>query len=364
MQVSEIIEKLQKAAKDLLETTGFVKVIKIRSEFENLKKSGFRPDLAFMVQVREQDKYVLIFEIKSLGQPRYVRMAANQLQSFIRKKQDFYAVFGAPFVSEESRQICKEEGIGFIDLAGNCFFKFDNVYLSAEGRPNPYPGTRPLKSIFSSKSTRVLRILLKNPKKSWLLKDLAEVSKISIGQASNIKKRLSEYEMIKEKDVGKRTEFWLSNPQTLLSKWENYYTYRSNKIKNYSSLEDVKVIEDKLADYFKANNIPYAFTLASGASRIAPFLRYNRVFCYVDGPIESIAEDLKLKEVISGPNVSLLLPYDGGVFYGLQEIQNLKVVSDVQLYLDLKNYKERGEEAANFILNERLKKQWSQDEPF
>lgn len=359
MQVFEIVEKLQKVAKDLLETTGFVKVIKIRSEFETSKK--FKPDLAFMVQVREQNKYVLIFEIKSLGQPRYVRMAANQLQSFIGKKQDFYGVFGAPFLSEESRQICKEEGIGFIDLAGNCLFKFDNVYLSIEGRPNPYPNRRPLKSIFSSKSTRALRVLLSNPKKNWLLKDMVKESNISIGQASNIKKRLLEYEMIKEKGLGKREGFWLSNPQTLLSKWENHYSYRSNKIKNYYLLEDEKTIEEKLADYFKANNIPYAFTLTSGASRIAPFLRYNRVFCYVDGPFESIAEDLKLKEVTSEPNVSLLFPYDNGVFYGSQEIQNLKVVSDVQLYLDLKNYKERGEEAANFILNERLKKQWSQD---
>lgn len=360
MKEPEIIEKLQKVAKDLLESTGFVKVTNIKSEVEDTQLLGqrFRPDLIFEVQVREKNKYFLVFEIKSMGQPRYVRMAANQLQSIIGARQEFYGVFGAPFVSKESKQICHEDGIGFLDLAGNCLFKFDNVYMSIEGRPNPYPATRPLKSIFATKSTRALRVLLCNPKKDWFVKDLAREANISLGQASNLKKRLLEYELIEEIGDKKRMKFQLSDPQTLLSRWASNYSYRSNKIKNYYSLDDIKIIEDKLVDYFKANQIPYAFTLTSGASRVVPFLRYKRAFSYVEGPTESIAQELRLKEVSSGPNVSLLLPYDEGVFYGLQEIQDVKVVSDIQLYLDLKSYKERGEEAAEFILEQRLKKQW------
>lgn len=65
-----------------------------------------------------------------------------------------------------------------------------------------------------------------------------------------------------------------------------------------------------------------------------------------------------LKEVTSGPNVSVLEPYDEGVFYGLQEIDGTNVVSDIQLYLDLKNYKGRGEEAAEFLYEQRLRKLW------
>jgi hypothetical protein len=53
-----------------------------------------------------------------------------------------------------------------------------------------------------------------------------------------------------------------------------------------------------------------------------------------------------------------LEPYDEGVFYAVQEINGMQVVSDAQLYLDLKGYKERGEEAAQFLLENRLRKQW------
>jgi hypothetical protein len=49
------------------------------------------------------------------------------------------------------------------------------------------------------------------------------------------------------------------------------------------------------------------------------------------------------------------------VWVGIRIYQGLPVVSPVQLYLDLKGYKGRGEEAAQFILGQVLEKTWSQD---
>lgn len=356
----EIIYRLQGIVKELLESTGFVKVTDLKSEAQSTQLFGqrFEPDLIFEVQVRGKNKYLLVFEIKSMGQPRYVRSAANQLLSIVGTRREFYGVFGASFISEESRQICREQGIGFADLAGNCLFKFDNVYISIEGRPNPYPATRPLKSIFAPKSTRALRVLLCDPKKEWFVKDLARDANISLGQASNLKKRLLEYEFIEAMGDKKGMKFRLSDPKTLLSKWASNYTYRSNRITNLYCLDDVKTIENKLVDYCEAKQIPYAFTLTSGASRVAPFLRYRRVFAYVMDSSEKIAQELGWKEVPSGPNISLLEPYDEGVFYGLQNINGAKVVCDIQLYLDLQGYRERGEEAARFLFESRLTTRW------
>lgn len=91
---------------------------------------------------------------------------------------------------------------------------------------------------------------------------------------------------------------------------------------------------------------------------MAPFMRSKRVFVYIEKNIEAVARELDLKTVSSGANVVFLEPYDEGVFYGCQKINGENIVSDIQLYLDLRSYKERGEEAADFILNERLRKQW------
>jgi len=181
---------------------------------------------------------------------------------------------------------------------------------------------------------------------------------ISLGQASNLKRWLLDYELISEYAKQNRTRFRLSSPEKLLSKWVNYYSYRKNTIRNYYSLENVRTVEKTLADYFNKNKVQYAFTLASGAAKVAPFLRYSRVFCYVKGDLLSISKELGLKEVNSGPNITFLEPYDEGIFYNLQNVNDVNVVSDIQLYLDLKSYKERGEEAAELILEKRLKEKW------
>jgi len=285
-------------------------------------------------------------------------MAISQLKYMVGNKRNYYGVFAATFISEESKQICNENDIGFIDLAGNCLFKFENVYISIEGHPNPYPNTRPLKSIFATKSTRVLRVFLCNPKKEWFVRDIAKEANISLGQAFNIKQRLLEFEFIEATGSGKNSKIKLKKSEQLLREWSKNYTYRKNKIRNFYSMDDVGFLERKLNDYFKENQISYAFTLTSGASRVAPFLRYKRIFTYVNNNVDHIVKDLNFKEVSTGSNISFLEPYDEGIFYYLQEVNDVKVVSDIQLYLDLQGYMKRGEEAAEFLLESRLKNQW------
>ncbi len=69
---------------------------------------------------------------------------------------------------------------------------------------------------------------------------------------------------------------------------------------------------------------------------------------------------LGLKNVSTGPNVTLLEPYDEGVFYKTTYYGQFPVVSPVQLYLDLNGYKGRGEEAAQFLYEQRIEPLWSQ----
>ena len=359
MKEVECIESLQQMAEKLLQDTGIVEILSTQAEPERTsvlsEGASLVPDFVINVRTKDKEQYSLLFEVKSIGQPRYARMAANQLQTMTSQKQNAYGVFGAPYLSEESMAICRENDIGFIDIGGNCLLKFNNIYINIQGNPNPYPATRPLRSLFAQKSTRALRVLLCNPKRDWTVQDLAREAEISLGQASNVKKKLLENEFIEEDQSRK---FRIFNPEELLKKWAENYTYRKNNIKNYYSFDEIGVIEGKLASYCESNNIPYAFTLTSGASLVAPFLRYRRVFAYVMDSSEGIARALGWKEVSSGPNVSILEPYDEGVFYGLQNIDGTKVVCDIQLYLDLLSYRERGEEAARSLFESRLRTRW------
>jgi len=60
-------------------------------------------------------------------------------------------------------------------------------------------------------------------------------------------------------------------------------------------------------------------------------------------------EAVELKPVSTGPNVLMFIPYDEGVFYAAQKLKNRNIVSNIQLYLDLYNYKGRGKEQAEYL---------------
>jgi hypothetical protein len=358
MKETEVINKIKNNLKEIFSKIEFAKILEIVS-CPIIKSSGTgRPDLLAKIQIKNGSKYLLIFEVKTAGQPRYARMAISQLKDYLLGTNNSYGIFVSTFISEESRKICQKNGIGFMDLAGNCFLSFDNIFLNIEGLPNPFPDTRPLKTIFCSKSSRALRVMLCNPKKEWFVKYLAKEADISIGQASLLKNKLLENELIEELQVNNRVKFRLLNPERLLNEWAENYDYKNNEINNYYSLEDIETVEKKISDYCNSKKSIYAFTLTSGASKVAPFLRYNRIFFYYSDNIERISKELGFKKVTTGPNISILKPYDEGIYYGLQEIDGTSIPSDIQLYLDLITYKERGEEAAKFLLEKRIRKKW------
>jgi hypothetical protein len=54
-----------------------------------------------------------------------------------------------------------------------------------------------------------------------------------------------------------------------------------------------------------------------------------------------------------------MTPVDDDLFFGQQKIEEQFVVSDIQLYLDLStNRGSRGEENAEFLLEQRIKPRW------
>jgi hypothetical protein len=247
-------------------------------------------------------------------------------------------------------------------MCGNCLLAFDGVYVSVEGRPNLFRTGRGLKSLFTPKASRCVRAVLAEPNREWRVGDLAAEAQVSMGQAFNVKTILLNAEMIAEAGAGPGRRFWLVKPEELLLAWAADYSYTKNASTGYYSFDDTRTIERRLAEYCRSNNTTYALTLTSGAALVAPMLRYDTAFAYVAGSQDELRTALGLKPVDTGPNLVLMQPYDEGVFYGARDVGTAdfsgKVVSDEQLFIDLRSYKARGEEAADFILEQRLRPKW------
>jgi hypothetical protein len=351
MKSTEIEKRATTAIKSCLAEVPFIKVKRIRQDAQT---GSMKADLLIDFQIGDGPLRRMVVETKVNGQPRLAREAANRL---VRLRSGFpstYGVFMAPYISPASAEICKKEGIGYLDIAGNCGLCFEQIFIRREGIRNPFAERRDLRSLYAAKSTRVLRVLLMRSREWWKTQPLAKEAAVSLGQVANVKKLLRDREWIREDTEG----FKLSNPQGLLEEWSENYSYRKNIVRDFYSLQGPGEVEDAVATACSELDISYAFTGFSAARRVAPTVRGQRAMAYLSAIPQTLLEKTGLKEVTSGANASLMLPYDEGVYYMTREVDSLKVVCPVQLYLDLKAFKGRGEEAAEAIWKKELSTLW------
>jgi len=347
----ELLDKAEDAIRTSLEGVPFIKINAVQKD---AGLTRLKPDLWIKLAVPYGEQ-ILIAEVKSSGEPRFVREAAAQLLKYrYSAPPGTYGILVAPFISPRAAEICSEEKIGYVDLSGNCRLSFGQIYIERKGEPNLFAKKRDLRSLYSPKAERVLRVLLVNPHGFWKLQKLAEEAEVSIGQVSKVKKILTDQEWI-EPEPGR---IQLIKPIELLSDWAANYDSKRNVVRDFYTLKKTSEFEADLAEVCGQRGIEYALTGFSAAARLAPAVRYQRAMAYVNLPQEDLASLLGLKEVTSGANVSLLRPYDEGVFYGGRAVDEARIASPVQVYLDLISIKGRGEEAAQVILDEVIRPLW------
>ena len=322
--------------------------------FSENRIDKYKYDFILFVSFRKQnDRKTLLVKIGASGQPRSARAAVSELIVFQTRQQGGYGVFVAPYISERSAEICKSNGIGYIDFSGNCWLNFDSIFVEIKGNPNRFSRKSELKSLFKPKAERILRALICEPERQWLALDVAESAEVSIGQVSNVRKLLLEREWIEDQKRGIK----LIEPLQMLTAWVTEYQPERSTAYEFYDMDSVGDIESAISSFCNRTGTRYAFTGFSGASRYAPFTTYRTVAVYMDISQESITE-LPFKPVTSGANIRIISPYDDGVFYGTRNIRGQSMASPVQCYLDLKDEKARGEEAAEALLEQVLKPSW------
>ena len=214
---------------------------------------------------------------------------------------------------------------------------------------------RKVRNIFSKKASRVIRVLLVNGDKKWTIEELSAESKVSLGYTHAVISTLLEQDHV-HRDNSYR--IIISNPGTLIKRWASFNQYTSmNTFLRYHTFEGN--IDKFLRKYGEEDKKRYAFTVLAGAHLAAPYVRPTNIHFYIKdrGDSNYFVTKLDLRPVETGGNVSMVLPYDEGVFYETQEIDGLNVVSNVQLYVDLLNFPARGEEAAERVIS-ILEKEW------
>ncbi len=214
-------------------------------------------------------------------------------------------------------------------------------------------------NLYFGKAVDVNRVLLVHYPEKLNLRKLANEASVSLGQAFNVSKALINERMaLRESN---RSELKLMAPSELLERLAKVNNFLSNTkfIEYYTQEEDISKFLEKL----KGLHAPeYAITGLSGAMLVAPFVRPTNIHIYVkkENDAKMLADILNLLPVESNGNVKFAIAKSNGIFYGAREINGVKVVSNIQLYVDLVNYPARGEEAANEVYKV-IEKDWKQE---
>jgi AraC-like DNA-binding protein len=309
-----------------------------------------RPNL--VVDIRYEDKRkTLLVEAKSSGEPASLHQAINQLRLASVRRPNAYPVVLAPYISPRGREILRQSRVGFLDLAGNCLLQFDGVYIERVEAAKPPAARRRQRSLFAPVSSRIHRVLLENAERRWKLRDLAQEADMSIGLVHRVVQRLLDETFLERRDQ----LLALRDPAGLLAAWTEAYEYPKNAATVYHAAGHTpRQLMECIADSARQMPGRYAFTLHAGASLVAPFVHFTDVHVYTGDPAGAWVEALDLREVEFGGNLSLLEPYDDGVFYRTREVDGAVVVGYIQLYLDLFHYPARGREQADFLRSRRL----------
>ena len=300
----------------------------------------------------------LVVELKRSGQPRFARMAASHLLKYIAHSEaNAVPVFMAPYVSEESRKVCDEFGMGFIDLVGNAHLQFDGVYIDRTVAEKPESERRSLRSIFSPKASQIVRIMLQDPHRQWRVTELAEAADVSLGHVSNVRKALIDREWAEEFSNGVA----LTKPNALLDAWrENYNRPSGRQMTFYTHLHG-EAFERAMRGTLNAHSANGKAILASfsAAQWLAPFARTSTHHFYTDElGAQRLQRSLMLTSTTKGENVVIRVMKDAGVFLdSITPAPGVVCTSKVQTYLDLWIAGERGREAADYLRGAML--QWS-----
>ena len=303
-------------------------------------------------------RYALLIEIKRDGAPRHVRSAVYQLKSYIAhlhpsEHQDvtrqFIPMLVSSYLSPESRSICLDHDVAYLDLYGNAHLAFGNVYIERSVPDRPKSEARALRSLFTPRAGAILRVLLLDPARAWRVTELAEAANASLGHVSNVRKALLDREWGEIREDG----LVLVQPDALLKTWRDDYRHPSgHRISGYTVLHGDQLRNRLSGSLNPGPQPPRAICASNSAAQwIAPYIRGGMHSFYADEPgAWTLQETLQLTHAAQGANVILHIPKDETLFEdAVQPVPGIYCANPVVTYLDLWNGNDRDREAADHM---------------
>lgn len=325
------------------------------------RDAGF--DLLATLPLPGGGEAALCVECKRELRPGVFRQVAERTFSPAGRPKVIVPVLALPVISPRIAELCAEHGWGWFDLAGNCRLDVPGLLsLHRSGRKPVHAAPRPVANLGTAEAGRVVHTLLfYHQGLSWTQRRLQLSCGVSLGLVNKVVRHLRDESYVEDVPGG---GFRLHDPLKLLTAWRDAYRFDRHERRSYFTLLQGQKLHEALAKLDSAN-VGVAYASFSAADFLAPHVRQPKTWLYVraqDLPAFEVA--VEAKPVDSGENLVVLLPADDGVFppHGGETMGKHRIPSTdpVQTYVDLWHSGGRGQEAAEALLEQRLKPLWKQ----
>ena len=331
--------------------------------------AGF--DLLATVPLSGGGKAALCVECKGEMRPSVFRMMADRVFSPIGHPKVVVPVLALPWVSPRVAELCVKHGWSWFDLAGNHRLDIPGLFiLTHTGNKSVQAHPRPTANLSTREAGRVIRALLlpEHAGMRWTQRHMeghfgelaTPIPEPSLGLVNKVVRYLRDEAFIEGAEDG---GFRLRDPVKLLFAWRDAYRFDRHERRGYFTLLQGKKLRDALARLGSETGGYVAYASFSAADLQAPHVRQPKTWLYVrENEVSKFEERVEAKRVDSGENLVALIPDDDGVFYlgdgGSMDDNRMACTNAVQTYVDLYHCGGRGEEAAEALLNQRLKPEW------
>jgi hypothetical protein len=278
-------------------------------------------------------------------------------------------VLAMPRVSPRMAALCQEHGWSWYDLAGNCRLEIPGVLLIERSGKEPVPAPpRAGANLSTPEAARVVRALLapENARRRWTQRDIVAhfadltpaVPAPSLALVNKVVQHLRDQAFLEPLP---NRGFRVRDYEGLLQAWRTAYRFDRHIRRAYFTLLQGRALQEKVRSLDPDGQGRLAYAAFSAADIQAPAVRQPRTWLYVNPGVErEFASAIEAKPVDSGENLVVMIPDDNGVFYRVETGNNRPPCTNaVQTYVDLASSGGRGEEAAEAILQQRLKPAWS-----
>lgn len=325
--------------------------------------AGF--DLLATLPLPGGGKAALCVECKRELRPSVFRMVADKTFSPAGRPKVVVPVLALPCVSPRVAELCAEHGWSWFDLAGNHRLDIPGLLRLQHTSNEPvHERPRPTANLSTPEAGRVVRALLlpENAGRRWTQRHMQTHCQpnVSLGLVNKVVRHLRDEAFIEMREDG---GFQLRDPLKLLFAWRDVYRFDRHERRGYFTLLRGKKLQDALAGLDLRTGGFAAYAAFSAAEFQAPHVRQPKTWLYVrEKDVSTFERLVDAKPVESGENLTVLIPNDDGVFYlgdgGTMGDHRMRCTNAVQTYVDLFHCGGRGEEAAEALLNQRLKPEW------